>query len=270
MNTEIQRQELPQRLPALRSPKKASRDLTGRVFGELTVLSRAEAKGKNRGIRWLCQCSCGAEYETLGTHLTTGKRTNCGGKAHPKNYPITDITGETFGSLTALEPTKQRDAKGFVIWKCLCECGKEAYVSYNDLRYANVKSCGCSKKAHDQKLHGYLTHMDGTSLEMLQSKKLPADNTTGYRGVYHIRGKYVAKIVFQGKAYYLGNFSRIEAAAEARKEAEELLFDGSAEFYRRWKAKADEDPAWAEENPIRIHVTNDRQRGLQVEYEPAI
>ena len=39
---------------------------------------------------------------------------------------------------------------------------------------------------------------------------MPADNTTGYKGVYFVRGKYVAKIVFQKKAYYLGNFDDIE------------------------------------------------------------
>lgn len=34
---------------------------------------------------------------------------------------------------------------------------------------------------------------------MLKSKKIPTDNTTGYKGVYLIRGKYVAKIVFQNE-----------------------------------------------------------------------
>ena len=45
----------------------------------------------------------------------------------------------------------------------------------------------------------FLTHVAGTSVDMLKSKKIPTDNTTGYKGVYLIRGKYVAKIVFQNE-----------------------------------------------------------------------
>ena len=72
---------------------------------------------------------------------------------------------------------------------------------------------------------------------MLKSKKVPTDNTTGYKGVYLIRGKYVAKIVFQKKQYFLGTYENIEDAAEARREAEEVLFDGSAKHYRKQKDK---------------------------------
>lgn len=92
---------------------------------------------------------------------------------------------------------------------------------------------------------------------MLRSKKIPADNTTGYKGVYLIKGKYVAKIVFQKKAYYLGTYDRIEDAAEARKEAEEVVFDSVAEHYARWKAYADTDPAWGVENPVQVFVSQD-------------
>lgn len=74
-------------------------------------------------------------------------------------------------------------------------------------------------------------------MDVLKSKKVPTDNTTGYKGVYLIRGKYVAKIVFQKKQYFLGTYENIEDAAEARREAEEVLFDGSAKHYRKQKDK---------------------------------
>ena len=51
--------------------------------------------------------------------------------------------------------------------------------------------------------------MAGTSVAILKSKKVPTDNISGYKGVYFIRGKYVAKIVFQKKAYYLGAYDKI-------------------------------------------------------------
>lgn len=107
------------------------------------------------------------------------------------------------------------------------------------LKYTKTKSCGCQKKEHDQKLKTFLTHVAGTSVDMLKSKKIPADNTSGYKGVYIIRGKYVAKIVFQNKAYYLGTYDDIQDAVIARKEAEEVLFDRVAEHYQKWKCCAE-------------------------------
>lgn len=245
-----------------------SPDLTGQVFGELTVLQRAE-NPKARGTVWVCQCACGSEYEVQGTLLTTGRRTRCSSNVHQKNYAFSDITGQKFELLTALYP--RRDLKGSrsVIWHCRCDCGNEIDVPYNNLVHCSMKSCGCRKKAHDQKLGSFLTHIDGTSIEMIKSKKVPTDNTTGYRGVYLIKGKYVAKIVFQKKAYYLGTYTTAEAAAQARRDAEELLFDKVSDFYQKWKSKADEDPEWAEMNPIEIKVEKTKDNTLSVALMPS-
>ena len=244
-----------------------SPDLTGQTFGELTVLRRAE-NPKARGAVWVCQCSCGAEYEVQGTLLTNGRRTRCSSNVHQKNYAFSDIAGQKFEMLTALYPLRDRKGSRSVMWRCRCDCGKEIDVAYNNLVYCNMKSCGCRKKAHDQKLGSFLTHVDGTSMEMIKSKKVPADNTTGYRGVYLIKGKYVAKIVFQKKAYYLGTYDSIEQAAEARKNAEELLYDQVSAFYDMWKQRAAEDPAWAERNPVSIQVTKNRESGISVALLP--
>lgn len=103
-------------------------------------------------------------------------------------------------------------------------------------------------------MQSFLTRIDGTSLDMIKSKKIPADNTSGVKGVYFQKGKWIAKIVFQKKQFHLGKFERIEDAAEARKAAEELIFDGSAKHYQLWKERAEADPQWAEDNPIRIRV----------------
>lgn len=244
-----------------------SPDLTGQVFGELTVLRRAESP-KARGSVWLCQCSCGSEYEVQGTLLTNGRRTRCPSNIHQKNYAYSDITGQKFEMLTALYPIRNRKDRRSVVWHCRCDCGNEIDVMYNNLVYCNMKSCGCRKNAHDKKLGSFLTHIDGTSVDMIKSKKVPSDNTTGYRGVYLIKGKYVAKIVFQKKAYYLGTYEAIEQAAQARKEAEELLFDGVTAFYLKWERRAAEDPEWAKKNPIKIMVSKDAQRGLSISFLP--
>ena len=250
-----------------RARETLSADLQGRQFGDLTVIEKAETK--KGGVRWLCKCSCGEHYTALGTLLMTGKVTRCSSKAHQRNYSFKDITGQRFGRLTAIAPTGDHDKSGYVIWHCRCDCGNETDVSYNVLQYSNRKSCGCQKKEHDQKLQTFLTHVDGTSIDMLKSKKIPKDNTTGYRGVYFIRGKYVAKIVFRKKQYLLGSFDQIEDAAAARKEAETLLFDGVAEHYRLWKQYADANPRWAEANPVQVQVEQKNGK-LQVTLLPEV
>lgn len=249
-----------------RAEEKNSQDLTGRQFGELTVIRRVE-NAKGGASRWLCQCSCGAEYTVNGSLLLTGRRTRCPGQAHEKKYAYADITGKRFGRLVALYPAKRYDKSGSVVWRCQCDCGNQVEVSYNSLAYTNLKSCGCQKKEHDRKLNTFLTHVAGTSVDALKSKKIPADNTSGYRGVYRIRGKYVAKIVFQKKQYLLGSYDTIEEAAAARREAEEVLFDGFAEYYQQWKRFAEADPAWAADNPIQV-IVNHCDRKLQVTLLP--
>lgn len=114
-----------------------------------------------------------------------------------------------------------------------------------------------------------LPHVDGTSICHLRSKKTPKNNTTGVRGVYLIRGRYVAKIVFQKKQYLLGTYDKLEDAADARREAEAVLNDQVATFYDRWADKAKEDREWADANPISISV--ERINGeLRVELLPRL
>lgn len=235
-----------------RASEALSADLTGQVFGQLTVLGKAEHQRKNGGIWWTCHCSCGRSYDCPATLLTQGKRTHCGCLTD-RGRPA-DIAGQRFNRLTAVEMLPDRDGNGNVMWRCRCDCGGQIDVSYNNLMYGNMKSCGCQKREHDRKLGSFLTHVAGTSVDMVKSKKVPKDNTTGFKGVYLVHGKYMAKIVFQKKQYFLGTFDRIEDAAEARREAEEVLFDGLAAHYQRWKKLADADPEWAEENPIHVAV----------------
>lgn len=235
-----------------KSRKTENINLLGQTFGDLKVVGRSRRRS-SKGEYWTCLCKCGYTCEAAASELLSGKKTHCGCET-AKNNAYVDITNQKFGRLTALYPTEKRARNGSVIWHLRCDCGKEVDAPYNDLVYANQKSCGCQKKEHDQKLHTLLTHVDGTSVDMLKSKKIPTDNTTGYKGVYLYRGKYIAKIVFQKKQYFLGTYEKIEDAAAARKEAEQILFDGVAEHYRLWKEKADADPLWGVQNPISISV----------------
>ena len=52
-------------------------DLSGRVFGRLTVLREA-TRGLNNRLRWYCRCSCGAQLVVFGYYLRMGQTRSCG------------------------------------------------------------------------------------------------------------------------------------------------------------------------------------------------
>lgn len=228
-------------------------EITGNVYGDLTVLCTSGQRAANGAVLWRCRCACGGECLATAAQLKTGKKSHCGCKTQ-RNYYHRDIAGRVFGDLKALFPLEKRDPRGYLIWRCRCTCGNSIDVDYNNLVSGQRISCGCRKKAHDQAFPSLVARADGTSIDHLKSKKLPASNTTGVKGVYLIRGKYVAKIVFQQKQYHLGTFSRIEDAIEARREGEDIFIASTLRHYTAWQKKAGMDAAWAEENPIRIQV----------------
>lgn len=55
------------------------------------------------------------------------------------------------------------------------------------------------------------------------------DNTTGFKGVYSVKGKWTALVVYRTKRYHLGTFDTVEEANEVRQLAAEMLH---AEFVR--------------------------------------
>lgn len=243
-------------------------DLRGQTFGDLRVVGRSRKRTK-MGAYWTCLCSCGYTCEATAAELVSGRKTHCGCKS-TRAYPAADIAGRRFGRLVALTPTDRRDDKGFVIWHCRCDCGQEADVSYNSLVYCGQQSCGCKKKEHDKALGSFLTHVDGTSIDALRSSTIPVNNTTGVKGVYLVKGRYLAKIVFQRRQYFLGTYDTLAEAAAARQKAEETFRREVVGFYGQWAARAAADPVWAKENPIRIRVRKLGGAELAVQLQPEL
>ncbi len=245
-----------------------SHQLIGKVFGDLTVTEAAPPPPGGTGSWWRCVCSCGNTYLCPGTLLVTGRRTHCGCKSS-RGAEAVDIRGQRFGMLTALEHTQKRDRKGYVIWRCQCDCGNIVERSVNDLKFTNIQSCGCKRKAHDQILGSLQARVSGTSIDIIKSNKLPSDNTSGAKGVYLVRGRYVAKISFQKKSYYLGTFDSFQDAKAARLKAEEELYGPVLEYYRRWQAAAEADPQWAVNHPVQISVSR-QEDAFHISFLPAL
>ena len=60
-----------------------------------------------------------------------------------------NIAGVRFGSLVAVEPTDNRQ-NGYTIWRCLCDCGRVAFVSSRHLKNEWMTSCGDQACPHQQ------------------------------------------------------------------------------------------------------------------------
>ncbi len=57
--------------------KHAGKNLLGKKFGNLIVISKSKIKDKGKCFRWKCQCICGNKTEFETYFLLSGKRTQC-------------------------------------------------------------------------------------------------------------------------------------------------------------------------------------------------
>ena len=125
-------------------PVGRAENLTNKRFGRWTVLYRA--KGEGNSSYWKCRCDCGTERVVRKQQLKNGRSQSCGclHKEIVTNYHLLDITGQRFGNLVAIKPTKEKLGTS-VIWECQCDCGNICTVSSNNLIQGKTASCGCEK-----------------------------------------------------------------------------------------------------------------------------
>ena len=117
-------------------------DLTGRIFGRITVIERQGTR--NNYALWFCQCSCGNELHVTSTRLRNGQQ-SCGCIRRGmkiSNRSRKDLEGQRFGDLLVLEYAGA-DPWGKALWKCTCTCGNETTVTGSNLRRGITKACGC-------------------------------------------------------------------------------------------------------------------------------
>lgn len=212
-------------------------DLTGMVYGDLTVLRRADGV---RPTSWVCRCSCGQETTVNADNLRRGLSTRC------KSCRITaasqtrrasqtaqkshiDITGQVFGSLTAIVYNREKHR-----WLCKCSlCGGQTMLNVTELRSGQRTDCGCiaAKAAADRLAAGMSGHRQGTNINTIRNimdGKSRQTNTTGVTGVsirrYKASVAYRARITVCGRDIHLGEFATLDDAHQARLDAEHKYF----------------------------------------------
>lgn len=149
-----------------------------------------------------------------------------------------DLTGQKFNRLTVLGLGK-RNSSGQVQWKCKCECGNIVLATTTYLKTGHTKSCGCYNKESASKRLKSTEFVearekyrkdnflkDGTSLSLINPKKLRKNNTSGVNGVYWHKqiNKYVARINVCGENIYLGCYADLKEAKKVREKAEEKYY----------------------------------------------
>lgn len=111
------------------------KDLTGQVFGKLTVISK-DLNRTTKKVKWLCKCSCNRVISVSSTHLVQEHTKACRYCKTPSNF--IDLSGQQFHHLTCIKYSKE-DCK----WQCRCLCGNEMLATAINLKSGNTKSCGC-------------------------------------------------------------------------------------------------------------------------------
>jgi len=118
----------------------AAADLIGKRFGHLEVIAETRHCGR---LAALCKCDCGSQ-KTILVHNLMARTKSCGcqkGSMISESKKL-DLSGKKFGRLTALEIAGQR--RRYMLWLCLCECGKKKAITVRDLTTGETVSCGCA------------------------------------------------------------------------------------------------------------------------------
>jgi hypothetical protein len=85
-------------------------DLTGRVFGKLTVIDRAENGSQGR-IRWNCSCECGGSAVVRSHALNTGHTKSCNCLMRETNSRAATALMTTHGASTGKTSKKKKWAE---------------------------------------------------------------------------------------------------------------------------------------------------------------
>ena len=129
-------------------------DLSGHVFGRLTILSRAPNKPNGR-TAWYCVCDCGNQCIVGTKELKNGDTRSCG--CLRDDLMTINLLGKTFGKLTVINRAENNVDYDGAFWECQCECGNKIITSGKRLMYDHTTSCGCLKSKGEQKIASLLS-----------------------------------------------------------------------------------------------------------------
>lgn len=233
---------------------KVREDLTGKIFGRLTVLRQADDYISHTGGHyacWMCQCCC--QKQTIitvrGSDLKNNKTQSCGcwnvehtilqNKVLKKKYNQYDLSGKYgIGYCSNTNTPFYFDLEDYELIKDYCW-----YEDINKRGYHSVRARDINT-GKDIKLHWLIVgkmfdHIDlnplnnrrdnlraATYRENAQNGPLRKNNTSGVTGVSWSKdkNKWCVYIQINGKKTYLGSFVNKTEAIVTRLRAEQKYY----------------------------------------------
>lgn len=133
----------------------------GEKFNRLTIIYRTEA----RTTRFVCKCDCGNYVSVAKDSIINNHTKSCGCynlESLQKRNSLKEIPiGTTFGYLTVIEKTNEKNKNGNYLYLCNCICGSQIKTAGNNLKQNKRTSCGCyHRELKDDlsgKIFGFLT-----------------------------------------------------------------------------------------------------------------
>lgn len=226
-------------------------DLTGMMFGELTVIRRAPDYilpcGKPQTM-WECICSCGEPFTTRALQLKNGESQSCGHLQKEivrkicqerKQLNTYDLSGEYGIGWTSDGTEFWFDLEDYdKIKNYHWMTNKDGYILSSDRKLLHRLVMGVSdenwKNIQIDHIHDKESRYDNRKSNLRianfstngMNRDLRSNNTSGCTGVSYIKKKqrWRARIKINGKEIHLGEFKEKEDAIKARKEAEDKYF----------------------------------------------
>lgn len=238
---------------------KVRSDLTGKVFGKLTVIEQTDDYISPQGThyaQWLCECLCPEHNRVvvLGNDLKRGKTTSCGCIQKERainaiivankryNATILDLEDEyglygigychNTGREFYFDMDDYDKIKGYCWSENILQCGYHALEAWDNelkrvIRMHQVLGC----KGYDHEDRNPLNNRRynlriATATENAQNSSINKNNTSGFIGVGWNKktAKWVAYIIVNKKHLHLGYFSNKIDAIKARLNAEAKYF----------------------------------------------
>lgn len=217
-------------------------DLTGQVYGRLTLLNPTDQRCADGSVKWLCRCECGNYTIASANNIRRGITRSCGcykkericEKNRKYNTYIQNgdvCIGVTSGGTKFMVDMEDADRVKQYYWY---ENDQGYIISHIDGKYVRLhRFILCSKKGEivDHKNRDKTDNRKSNlriATRQLNAVNRPAgrNSTTGIKGVIKSANgeKFVAKICKDGKTMHLGTFETIEEAYRERYKKEKELF----------------------------------------------
>lgn len=136
---------------------KVKENLTGMVFGKLTVIESAPNHIRPNGEQrtaWKCHCECGNDVVVTSSELKRNRTKSCGCLRKGSKKRKNEFTGMSFGYLEVLKETNSKQGRRW--WLCKCECGSLVEVRQDHLLDGHTASCGCINSMGEKEINEYL------------------------------------------------------------------------------------------------------------------